>query len=47
LAAGVELAEVSMPLGRSELRVTMEFYAHLQKAGCSEGAQRVDVLFGG
>ena len=31
LAAGVELAEVSMLLGHSELRVTMDFYAHLQK----------------
>ena len=31
IAAGVELAEVSMLLGHSELRVTMDFYAHLQK----------------
>ena len=32
-----ELAEVSMLLGHSALRVTMDIYAHLQKADGCEG----------
>lgn len=46
IAAGVELAEVSMLLGHSELRVTMDFYAHLQKQTAAKAAQRMDALLG-
>ena len=45
LAAGVELAEVSMLLGHSELRVTMDFYAHLQKQTAAKAARHMDSLF--
>jgi integrase len=38
LAGGVELAEVSMLLGHSELRVTMDFYAHLQRQDSGKGS---------
>lgn len=38
LAEGVPLAEVSMLLGHSELRVTMDFYAHLQKQTAAKAA---------
>jgi integrase len=44
IASGVELAEVSMLLGHSELRVTMDFYAHLQKQTAAKAAKRMDVL---
>jgi integrase len=46
LAAGVELAEVSMLLGHNELRVTMDFYAHLQKQTAVKAAGRMDALLG-
>jgi integrase len=46
LAAGVELAEVSMLLGHSELRVTMDFYAHLQKQTAARAARRMDAVLG-
>jgi integrase len=45
LAAGVELAEVSMLLGHSELRVTMDFYAHLQKQTAAKAARQMDAIF--
>lgn len=44
IAAGVELAEVSMLLGHSELRVTMDFYAHLQKQTAAKAARRMDAV---
>lgn len=47
LASGAELAEVSMLLGHSELRVTMDFYAHLQKQTAAKAAARMDALLGG
>jgi integrase len=48
IASGVELAEVSMLLGHSELRVTMDFYAHLQKQTATKAATRMDsILVGG
>jgi len=46
LAAGVGLAEVSMLLGHSELGVTMDFYAHLQKQTAAKAARRMDTVFG-
>lgn len=46
IAAGVELAEVSMLLGHSELRVTMDFYAHLQKQTAAKAARRMDAVLG-
>jgi integrase len=44
IAGGVELAEVSMLLGHSELRVTMDFYAHLQKQTAAKAATLMDAL---
>jgi integrase len=44
IAAGIELAEVSMLLGHSELRVTMDFYAHLQKQTAARAAQRMNSI---
>jgi integrase len=46
IASGIELAEVSMLLGHSDLRVTMDFYAHLQKQTASRAARRMDAIFG-
>jgi integrase len=46
IASGVELAEVSMLLGHSELRVTMDFYAHLQKQTAAKAARHMDALIG-
>jgi integrase len=46
LAEGVELAEVSMLLGHSELRVTMDFYAHLQKQTAAKAARKMDAILG-
>ena len=37
IAEGVQLAEVSMLLGHSELRVTADLYAHLTEADVGEG----------
>jgi hypothetical protein len=39
IAAGVELVEVSMLLGHSELRVTADLYSHLQKQTASKAAR--------
>lgn len=47
IAEGVELVEVSMLLGHSELRVTADLYTHLVKQTASKAAQRVDALLGG
>jgi integrase len=46
MASGVELAEVSRLLGHSDLRVTMDFYAHLQKQTAARAARRVDAILG-
>lgn len=46
LASGVELAEVSMLLGHSELRVTMDFYAHFQKQTAAKAARQMDAILG-
>jgi len=44
IAEGVELVEVSMLLGHSELRVTADFYSHLQKQTATKAAQRMDAM---
>ena len=44
IAEGVELIEVSMLLGHSELRVTADLYSHLQKQTAARAAQRIDAV---
>jgi integrase len=46
IAEGVELVEVSMLLGHSELRVTADLYSHLQKQTAAKAARRMDAVFG-
>jgi hypothetical protein len=43
-AAGVQLAEVSLLLGHSELRVTADLYTHLQKQTSAKAAQCMDAM---
>jgi len=47
IAEGVELVEVSMLLGHSALRVTADFYAHMQKQTAAKAAQHMDALLAG
>jgi integrase len=44
IAEGVSLAEVSLLLGHSELRVTMDTYAHLQKQTAARAARHMDAI---
>ena len=44
LIAAVELLEVSMLLGHSELRVTAAIYTHLQKQTAVKAARHMDAL---
>ena len=44
IAAGVELVEVSMLLGHSELRVTADLYSHLQQQTAARAAQHMDAI---
>jgi integrase len=46
IAEGVQLAEVSMLLGHSELRVTADLYSHLQQETAAKAATQMDRLFG-
>jgi integrase len=46
IAAGVELVEVSMLLGHSEIRVTADLYSHLQKQTAAKAAARMDAVLG-
>ena len=46
IASGVELVEVSQPLGHSELRVTADLYAHLQKQTAAKAARHMDAILG-
>ena len=46
LAAGVELVEVSMLLGHSELRVTADLYTHLQEETAAKAARHMDAALG-
>lgn len=45
IAGGVELVEVSMLLGHSELRVTADLYSHLQTQTAAKAAQHMDAVF--
>lgn len=47
IAAGVELVEVSMLLGHSEVRVTADLYSHLQKQTAAKAAHRMDAIISG
>ena len=44
IAEGVELVEVSMLLGHSELRVTADLYLHLQQQTASRAAKCMDAV---
>ena len=44
IAAGVELVEVSLLLGHSELRVTADLYAHLQAQTAAKAARQMDAV---
>jgi integrase len=44
IAEGVQLAEVSMLLGHSELRVTADLYTHLKKQTAAKAAQHMDAV---
>ena len=44
IAEGVELVEVSMLLGHSELRVTADLYSHLQKQTAARAARHMDAV---
>ncbi|MEO5896958.1 MAG: tyrosine-type recombinase/integrase [Vicinamibacterales bacterium] len=46
IADGVELVEVSMLLGHSEVRVTADLYSHLQKQTAAKTAQHMESMFG-
>jgi integrase len=46
IAEGVELVEVSMLLGHSELRTTADLYTHLVKQTAAKAARRMDVVLG-
>jgi integrase len=47
IAEGVQLAEVSMLLGHSELRVTADLYSHLQRETAAKAAKHMDAVFSG
>lgn len=44
IAEGVELVEVSMLLGHSELRITADLYAHLVKQTSAKAARHMDAV---
>jgi len=46
IGAGVELVEVRMLLGHSELRVTADLYSHLQQQTAAKAAQLMTGIFG-
>ena len=47
IAAGVELVEVSMLLGHSELRVTADLYSHLQQQTAATAARHMETVLRG
>jgi integrase len=47
IAAGVELVEISMLLGHSELRVTADLYSHLQKQTAATAARHMENVLRG
>jgi integrase len=46
IASGVELVEVSMLLGHSELRVTADLHSHLQQQTAAKAARQMDAILG-
>jgi Phage integrase family len=46
IAEGVELVEVSVLLGHSELRVTADLYSHLQQQTAAKAARTMDRILG-
>jgi integrase len=47
IAEGVQLAEVSMLLGHSELRITADLYTHLVKQTSAKAARHMDAVLNG
>ena len=47
IASGVELVEVSMLLGHSEIRVTADLYSHLAAQTAAKAARHMDAVLGG
>jgi integrase len=45
LAEGVQLAEISLLVGHSELRITADRYAHLQQQTAAKAARHMDAVF--
>ena len=45
LAQGVQLAEISLLLGHSDIRITGSLYSHLQQTTATKAAQHMDALF--
>jgi hypothetical protein len=46
IAAGIELVEVSVLLGHSEIRVTADLNSHLQKQSTAKAAMHMDAALG-
>jgi integrase len=44
LAQGVQLAEISLLLGHSDIRITGSLYAHLQQTTAAKAARHMDAL---
>jgi integrase len=44
IAAGVQLSEVSILLGHSELRVTSDLYTHLMKPTAAKAPRHMDAI---
>jgi integrase len=47
LAQDVQLAQVSQLLGHSDVRLTADLYAHLQRQTAAKAARHMDALFNG
>jgi integrase len=46
IASGVELVEVSLLLGHSEIRVTADLYSHLVQTTAAKAARHMDSVLG-
>ena len=44
LAQGVQLAEISLLLGHSDIRITGSLYSHLQQTTAAKAARHMDAL---
>ena len=47
LAEGIELPQVTLLLGHSEMRITSDLYAHLMKPTAARAARTMDSVLGG